>query len=60
MKVGDLVGWYYNEDLEMDPVDNGLVVQLSKTGPYSRSALILFENGNLECVAADGHYVIIK
>ena len=51
MKVGDLVRWYSEgHDPEGTAVDNGLVVQLSKTGHDSLSALILFENGDLEWV----------
>ena len=55
MKVGDLVRWYNKgHDPEGTAVDNGLVVQLSKTGHDSLSALILFENGDLQWIPDAG------
>ena len=51
MKVGDLVRWTHaGRDPKRLAIDNGLVIQLSKTGHDSLSALILFENGGLKWV----------
>ena len=59
MKVGDLVKWY-NEGHDPDGslADSGLIVQLSKTGHKSLSALVLFENGNLDWIPDAGLEVI--
>ena len=59
MKVGDLVRWY-NEGHDPDGslADNGLIVQLSRSGRDSLSALVLFENGNLEWIPDAGLEVI--
>lgn len=68
MKVGDLVNVslgrhpvkWYNEghDLTGSLADRGLVIQLSKTGRESLSALVLFENGNLEWIPDAGLEII--
>ena len=51
MKVGDLVKCYFvGHDPDGSFADNGLIVQLSKTGYKSLSALVLFENGNLDWI----------
>jgi hypothetical protein len=62
MKVGDLVRWYGIEDHgglnERVTVDNGLVIQLSRSGQDSLHALVLFENGNLDWIPDAGLEVI--
>lgn len=59
MKVGDLVRWY-NEGHDPDGslADNGLIVQLSRSGHDSLSVLVLFENGNLDWISDSGLEVI--
>ncbi len=53
MKVGDLVKWYSVEnDLQEEfDVDTGILIQLSRTGHETLSALVLFEDGKLEWIS---------
>ena len=54
MKVGDIVRW------RNDPADggwmigSGLIIQLSRTGHDSHSALILYEDGCLHWMPTEG------
>ncbi len=59
MKVGDWVRWY-NEghDLDGSLADNGLIIQLSRSGQDSLHALVLFENGDLDWIPDAGLEVI--
>ena len=60
MKVGDLVRWFSvdNDAQGGVVVDNGLIIQLSRSGQDSLHALVLFENGNLDWVPDAGLEVI--
>ena len=60
MKVGDVVKWCkeWHDDYVGASSDNGLIVQLSKTGHDSLSVLVLFEDGNLDWVPDAGLEVI--
>ncbi len=62
MKVGSMVRWWSIEDhaaiTERVKFDSGLVIQLSKTGHDTESALVLFENGNLDWIPTDGLEVV--
>ncbi len=51
MKVGDLVKWCAVKDYSGAFNENGIVIQLSRTGPKDHSALILFDNGDLDWVS---------
>jgi len=53
MKVGDLVMWYgvKNDSQEKVDVDNGIIIELSKTGHNTLSALVLFEDGTMEWIS---------
>ena len=52
MKVGDLVKWCAVENDHGDVFnENGIVIQLSRTGQKDHSALILFDNGDLDWVS---------
>ena len=59
MKVGDLVRWH-NEGQDPDGslADNGLIIQLSRSGQDSLHALVLFENGDLDWIPDAGLEVI--
>ena len=59
MKVGDLVRWY-NEGHDPDGslADNGLIIQLSRSGQDSLHALVLFEDGDLDWIPDAGLEVI--
>ncbi len=59
MKVGDLVRWH-NEGHDPDGslTDNGLIIQLSRSGQDSLHALVLFENGDLDWIPDAGLEVI--
>jgi hypothetical protein len=55
MKVGDLVKWHsQGHDPDGSLADNGLVVQLSRTGWHSLCALVLFEDGAVEWIPTGG------
>jgi len=58
--VGDLVRWFSvdNDAQGGVVVDNGLIIQLSRSGQDSLHALVLFENGNLDWVPDAGLEVI--
>jgi hypothetical protein len=61
MKVGDMVRHYgvgIIDRVEKDYFSHGLIVQLSRSGQDSLSALVLFENGNLEWIPDAGLGVI--
>jgi len=60
VKVGDLVRWFSvdNDAQGGVVVDNGLIIQLSRSGQDSLHALVLFENGNLDWVPDAGLEVI--
>ena len=62
MKVGSMVrGWSIEDHAaitERVKFDSGLVIQLSKTGHDTESALVLFENGNLDWIPTDGLEVV--
>ena len=47
VKVGDLVRWesVLNDSVDHYEVDHGIVIQLSKTGHTTKSANVLFMNG---------------
>jgi len=54
MKVGDLVKWHFmGHDPDGTHADSGLIIQLSRTGHKSLSALVLFgtkENSRVEWI----------
>jgi len=60
--VGDLVRWYGIEDhgklSECVTVENGLIIQLSRSGQDSLHALVLFESGNLDWIPDAGLEII--
>ena len=53
MKVGDLVGWYAvdNDLSERFEIETGIIIELSKTGHNTLSALVLFEGGSMDWIS---------
>ena len=49
MKVGDLVKWesVSNDSMESHSVEHGIIVKMSRTGHTSRSAQVMFSDGEL-------------
>ncbi len=53
MKVGDLVKWYavQNDLTERFDIDTGIIIEFSKTGHDTLSALVLFEDGSMDWIS---------
>lgn len=50
MKVGDLVKWesVMNDSMDRYSVDYGIVIKMSRTGHKTRSAEVLFSDGDIQ------------
>ena len=53
MKVGDLVKWYavQNDLTERFDIDTGIIIEFSKTGHDTLSALVLFEDDSMDWIS---------
>tara|TARA_B100000519_G_C14233342_1_gene433544 strand:- start:1764 stop:1961 length:198 start_codon:yes stop_codon:yes gene_type:complete len=62
LKVGDLVQWYtvYTDLDEKFIVDVGIILELSRTGFNTLSALVLFEDNTTDWISTETLEVIIS
>jgi len=53
MKIGDLVKWYavQNDLTDRFDIDTGIIIEFSKTGHDTLSALVLFEDGSMDWIS---------
>ena len=60
MKLGDLVRWYSvaNDQSQSFDIDIGVVVELSRTGHNTLSALVLFDDGTIDWISTETLEVI--
>ena len=60
MKVGDLVRWYavQNDLSEKFEIESGIIIEFSKTGHDTLSALVLFEEGSMDWIETEALEVI--
>ena len=60
MKVGDLVRWYaVQNDLAEDlDVDTGIIIEISRTGHNTLSALVMFDDSTSDWISTDALEVV--
>lgn len=62
MKVGDLIKYesVMNDDMDYYTVEYGMIIQLSKTGKSTNSALVMFNDGKPAWISTERLIVITK
>ena len=60
MKVGDLVRWYavQNDLAEEFDVDTGIILEISRTGHNTCSALVMFDNNTSDWISTEALEVV--